>query len=176
MTRRRVAATIWKYRLPRSARLARSLAPAIYSRNNVTYFTDVRNVYCVFYSADKLQLPLPSRAFARSYVSSLSHARSARSRRSAPCEYSSRAFTVCTIYRPYHTAIFLFSNGNIYRRPTDYERGRMPRRLLDSASRLILSRCRKYPIVSRVPRVRCVRIFGRKGSLARARVRGTAVR
>ncbi|KYQ60365.1 hypothetical protein ALC60_00773 [Trachymyrmex zeteki] len=40
----------------------RSLALAIYSRNNVTYFTDVRNVYCIFYSVDKLQLPLPSRA------------------------------------------------------------------------------------------------------------------
>ncbi|KYM92441.1 hypothetical protein ALC53_00896 [Atta colombica] len=40
----------------------RLLALAIYSCNNVTYFTDVRNVYCIFYSVDKLQLPLPSRA------------------------------------------------------------------------------------------------------------------
>ncbi|EFN71780.1 hypothetical protein EAG_03999 [Camponotus floridanus] len=68
-----------------SARFACSRL-AIYSRNNVTYFTDVRNVYCIFYSVDKLQLPLPSCAVASR-------------------EYSSRAFTV---YLPVYTQMPLF--------------------------------------------------------------------
>lgn len=58
----RVAVTIWKYSL--RGLLTRTFVLAIYLRNNVTYFTDVCNVYCIFYSADKLQLLLPSRTSA----------------------------------------------------------------------------------------------------------------